>query len=153
MDELENSLGSAEVTQAVLTQLNESASNRQPVANESLGRGRQQNLPSVPGAHQPGCPIEDWAEVVVPSLLGDTGVKAHSHLQGPDWAPGLFGQRDLSAQRRLHRSLSGWKGSMNSVPGGLDDPSAHRFDRLVQDRIVTRQGRLHCLRMRLPQTR
>lgn len=58
---------------------------------QRLGRALQQDLAAVPGAHQPGGPVDGGPEVVVDALGGVTGMDTHAHPQigaGHRWEDG-----------------------------------------------------------------
>ncbi len=81
MDELEEALRLAEILEAVLAQVDQAGARRQRLARKGAGRLGQEDLPPVPGAHDPSRPVDRRAEVVVATMLRLAGVHAHPHPQ------------------------------------------------------------------------
>jgi hypothetical protein len=78
MGDLEHVLGTGEVGQAVLAEIEEAHVGRQVVADDLVGRARDDDLATVGHRHQAGDPVEGRSEVVAHPVFRPSDVDAHA---------------------------------------------------------------------------
>ena len=100
--ELERSLRSGQVPQAVLAEIDQRVLVRHRVAEEFLARQRHHNLTAVRRAHDPGRAVHGRAEIVAIALFGGAGVQAHTHSELTGLTPCL-GRERQAGRRRQHQ--------------------------------------------------
>jgi hypothetical protein len=107
---------------------------REAVAEESTGRTRDQDLPTVPGAREPRTPVDRRSEVVAVTLARFARVDAGSHAQR-DLAGGLA-QLQLQVEDGVERVLDLGEGDREAVAGGREDVAATRLDGVPNAPVV-----------------
>ena len=101
---LEHAHRLGEVTQAVLTQVDELGALWQPPTRHRRGRVREQHLPAMCGRHQAGAAVERLVHVLArrahPTFVG---VQSHPGPQRPRVGPRLCRHEQLDVDRGRHR--------------------------------------------------
>ncbi len=87
MLDLEHDLGPAQIPQPMTTQLREAKGRWKGVPHQVGRRLRAQHLPRMRDLRQTRRPIQHPPEVIVATLLSDSGVKPHPHAQRRRPAP------------------------------------------------------------------
>ena len=78
-------------------------------------------------------------------------MERHAHTQRTQkLIPSFSLEGMLGCERSLERPRGGGEGSIEGIPYGLEDHAAVGFNRLPEDGIVARKGRLHHLAVLLP---
>ena len=101
MRDLEDPLGSRQVAQRVLTQVDQVDL---AVLDQLLGRQGHHDLPTVRDRHQPRRSVHRSPVVVPVAHLGGTAVDAHSHPQRSRRPPFLPTERELRGDCRIDRA-------------------------------------------------
>ena len=137
--ELEHALGASEVTETVLTEVDELVAVGERFAEQLLSGVRHDDLATVRGAHETRGAIQCGAVVVAVAQLGRSRVQAHPHQERNSVTP-LFGSKlTLHDHCRGDRDFSGRERGVHTVTRRLDDGAAMRLDPIAQDLVVTRQ--------------
>jgi hypothetical protein len=88
MAKLVQRLGLPEVPQPVLSHVDQLGTFGEPPAHQQGGHTRNQHLPTMTGAGEPGRPVHRRPVKIAVTKLGVTGVQSHSHPQLTAGVPG-----------------------------------------------------------------
>ncbi len=91
--------------------------------------------------------------VVAVAELGFAGVQPHADPQRRGVDQLLTRERELRLDRGADRVAGGREHGVHAVARRLHDVPAVRADRVVQDRVVAREGDRHRVGLLLPETR
>src|SRR5579872_2832139 len=114
---------------------------------------RQQHLTAVPDGHEPRYAIDRRSEVVAVALFRVAGVQAHSDLQSANAGEIFLRKGSLCLDGRVDCLGSRGKGAAKRVAHGLENVATTSDNGGAHEMLVTRDGSLHRLAMRLPTLR
>src|SRR5205814_9786321 len=104
---LKDTYRSRQITEPVLTQVDQIELGRQIVAYDLFGRVRDDDLAGVRGGHQSRGTVQRRAVVVARAVLGFSSVQTHAHPERAGLGPRLHAERTLPPDRRGQRPVRG----------------------------------------------
>ena len=131
-----------DVLQPPLAQVADGDSRWEILLGQSLGRPREQDLTSVTGGTDAGCPVDTDTDVALLSHLGLAGVQAHAHLDVRSLGPSVGRQVALGVDSRSHGVGSRAEGDEEGVALGVHDATLMRGEGGVEDLLLSRQKRV-----------
>ncbi len=150
-DELIHALGTREVTQAVFAEVDQLAVRRHGVAQQLLGRQRDEYLAAVGCAHETRRLVHRGAVVVALTRLSGSRVNPDAYSQTADVAPVLCCDGALCRDCGECSGFGSSEGAVDAVAGHLHDVSVVGGDCVTQDPVVACQHVFHRLGVLLPE--
>ena len=150
---LKDPLGTRQVTQRVLAEVDQFDGARQRVAHQVSRRLRTQDLPAVRHRFETRGPIHRRAEIIAVTQLRHTRMNPDSHPQRFAHLPRLRADHKLRINRGADRTVRGREHRVHPVAASLHHLAAVRRDRVPQDRVVAGERGAHRIGLLIPQTR
>jgi hypothetical protein len=150
---LADALGSAQIAQPVLSEIEERHALRRHLTSQIRRRVRTQNLTTMGQIHHARRPVHRRPEVVALAQLRHPGVQTDPH---PEWfahRPLLAVHRQLAVDRGAHYSIRGHEHRVHAVAATFHHLAAVAGHPRTQDRVMTGQRCPHRFGLLIPQAR
>ena len=125
MQQLEDPLGSVQVTERMLAEVSQASSRRESISGKILRGQGKKHLPTMPRIQQAREPIQPGSEVIAVLRRRGGSMERHADPQGLDMhGPRLLHQPSLRIKGRSYGIRRSGKGGLHRIADHFVEPAA-----------------------------